>query len=65
MTQEEALKLRRFDHHCTCGGYAYSMNGRDPARPHMAYCLQGKQYNEWYDAINGKGDEHETDRNIG
>ena len=29
---------------CNCGGYAPSMNGRDPENPHMAWCAQ---YPEW------------------
>lgn len=51
MTREEALALRTYTHTCTCGGYAFSLNGRDPRRPHMEYCLQREQYNEWYDAL--------------
>lgn len=52
MTKEEAKKLKKFDYLCTCGGYAWSMNGRSEANPHMLYCKQKQQYDEWYKAIN-------------
>ena len=42
---------KRFKNPCTCGGYAHSMNGRDEARPHMEYCKQRQEYNEWYDSV--------------
>lgn len=32
---EEAKNLKTFKHICTCGGFAWRMNGRNPARPHM------------------------------
>jgi hypothetical protein len=51
MTREEAQKLVTFKHYCTCGGYAHALNGRDPRRPHMDWCPQLKEYNEWYDAM--------------
>ncbi len=44
--------IKSFKERCTCGGYAHTMNGRDPARPHMDYCPQREEYNEWYDATN-------------
>lgn len=48
MTREEALNLKTFNEYCTCGGFAWSMNGRDPRNPHTDYCPQREQYNEWY-----------------
>jgi hypothetical protein len=54
MTKEEAMKKKTFKNCCTCGGYAYSMNGRNPRRPHMDYCPQKDEYNEWYDAFHSK-----------
>ncbi len=27
------------------------MNGRNPARPHMSWCPQIEEYNEWYDLV--------------
>jgi len=53
MTTDEAKKLTTFKHFCTCGGYASSMNGRDERRPHMHWCPQAEEYNEWYDALHG------------
>lgn len=51
MTKEEAEKLRSFDHYCTCGGFAHSMNGRPESDPHMSWCPQKLQYDEWYKAM--------------
>lgn len=53
MTLEEALKLRRFEHPCTCGGYACSMNGRNPEQPHMAWCPQLPEWTAWKEALKG------------
>lgn len=57
MNKEEAQKLKTFKNYCTCGGSAWNMNGRDKRRPHMAYCPQREEYNEWYDALHGNDDE--------
>lgn len=54
MTKQEALDLKTFDHYCTCGGFACSINGRDPRNPHMAWCPQMPQYVEWYEALHSK-----------
>lgn len=51
MTLEEAKKLKSFTNYCNCGGYAWKMNGRNPSRPHMNWCPQEKEYNEWYDLV--------------
>jgi len=51
MTKEEAEKLIYFDHYCTCGGNAYKMNGRPESNPHMDWCPQKAQYDEWYKAM--------------
>lgn len=51
MTYEEAKNLKFFKEYCSCGGFAHSMNGRNPARPHMSWCPQMEEYNEWYDAL--------------
>jgi len=51
MTYEEAVNLKRFDHHCTCGGFAARMNGRDPDDPHMAWCPQQPQHAEYIAAL--------------
>lgn len=51
MTKQEALCLKRFEHACTCGGYAHSMNGRPASSPHLDWCPQKPQYDEWYKAM--------------
>lgn len=51
MTHEEARNLKTFQNLCTCGGYAHSMNGRDPSHPHMDWCRQAEEYHEWYVAL--------------
>lgn len=51
MTREEALALKTFRNYCTCGGYAWQMNGRDRRHPHMAWCPQFEEYAEYIDAL--------------
>lgn len=51
MNKDEAKNLKYFKNLCTCGGFAWKMNGRNPARPHMSYCPQLEEYNEWYDLV--------------
>ena len=53
MNKEEAQKLKTFKNYCICGGFAWSMNDRDKRRPHMSYCPQREEYNQWYDALHG------------
>ncbi|NBP02678.1 MAG: hypothetical protein EBU90_21675 [Proteobacteria bacterium] len=50
MTLEEAKNLKTFKNLCNCGGYT-TFNGRTRARPHMDYCPQKEEYNEWYDLV--------------
>ena len=54
MTKEEAENLKTFDNQCTCGGFAWSMNGRPQEQPHMAWCPQYDEYEEWYQALHSK-----------
>jgi hypothetical protein len=51
MTLAEALALIQFDEPCTCGGFAPSLNERDPNQPHMSWCPQLPQFLEWRDAL--------------
>ena len=51
MTYDEAKNLKSFKHSCNCGGSAWNMNGRNPARPHMSWCPQIEEYNEWFDLV--------------
>lgn len=46
MTNQEALALKSYDKYCNCGGYA-----RKGRHPHMDYCPQLKQYEEWMEAL--------------
>lgn len=39
-----------FKNYCTCGGYAWPMNGRQEAQPHMRWCPQREEYAAWYAA---------------
>lgn len=36
--------------YCTCGGYAWSMNGRDPEQPHMEWCPKFDEHATWVKA---------------
>ena len=68
MTKEEAQQLKTFKNYCTCGGYAWQMNGRPEAQPHMAWCPQSEEYAEWYQALHDKGpnaQSHRTSRASG
>lgn len=57
MSKECAQKMKTFKNYCTCDGYAHSMNGRDKRRPHMDYCPQREEYNQWYDALYGTNEQ--------
>jgi hypothetical protein len=51
MTYEDARNLKAFKSHCTCGGYAASMNGRDKQNPHMDWCPQHLEFQQWQAAL--------------
>ena len=51
MTKEEAENLKTFDNPCTCGGFAWQINGRKQEQPHMNWCPQYDEYEEWYQAL--------------
>lgn len=51
MNFDEAKKLKTFQNHCTCGGFAWSINGRNPANPHMNWCPQKDEYHQWYTLV--------------
>jgi hypothetical protein len=57
MTKKEAEGLKSFKNFCTCGGYAWSMNGRPEQQPHMEWCPQFYEYAEWYKAMHSKDSE--------
>jgi len=47
MTREEAEEVKTFVHYCTCGGYAWQLNGRREEQPHMTWCPQYEEYAAW------------------
>ena len=47
---------KTYDSYCTCGGYAWSMNGRDPKQPHMGWCPQYDEHAKWYKEKEKKSD---------
>jgi len=51
MAKEEAEKLVTFQNYCTCGGHAWSMNGRPQSQPHMDWCPQFTEYAERWKAM--------------
>lgn len=51
MTRAEAEVLTSFKNTCTCGGYAWRMNGRPQEQPHMVWCPQADEYAEWFNAM--------------
>lgn len=60
MTQDEAKNLNSFKHYCTCGGYAWQMNGRPENQPHMHWCQQAAEYAEWWQALHQQDDTRRT-----
>ena len=61
MTKEEADKLKVFKHMCTCGGYAWQLNGRNEADPHMTWCPQRDEYLEWFNAKTSNNSDNTRD----
>jgi len=57
MTIMAKKEIKTFKNYCTCGGYAWQMNGRPEAQPHMTWCRQYDEYAEWY-----KSKQNETSR---
>ena len=55
MTRDEAVALKVFKNHCTCGGGArnWRQNGRPERQPHMDWCPQAEEYAAWWSAIHG------------
>jgi hypothetical protein len=56
MTLGDALKHRSFKHYCNCGGYAYGMSMRSMSdHPHMNWCAQYSEWEEWAEALRRGG----------
>ena len=50
LSRIDELERTSFVNPCTCGGFAWTMNGRDEADPHMDWCPQAEEYKKWYEA---------------
>jgi hypothetical protein len=50
MDHDTAARLRAFKNNCNCGGYA-----RDGEHPHLSWCQQYEEYEEWYKAVTSDG----------
>lgn len=51
MTYLEWLKskgVNSYKEYCNCGGYAHTMNGRNPEHPHQSWCHQFREYEDLY-----------------
>ena len=49
---QEYLKSKdiwSFENYCNCGGYASSMNGRNPEHPHTSWCAQSNEWEDWWE----------------
>jgi hypothetical protein len=55
--------MASFENICTCGGYAWAINGRDPANPHMSWCPQLEEYSAWWDATHAEEGEDDEESN--
>lgn len=42
-----------FKNYCACGGFAWQMNRRPEAQPHMDWCPQREEYAEWFKRTKG------------
>ena len=50
----DELERTTFTNTCTCGGFAWALNGRPQAQPHMDWCPQADEYKAWYAAVHGE-----------
>lgn len=51
MTPDEAKNLKTFRHYCTCGGYAGLSERAKSRHPHMSWCPQREEWEEWKAAM--------------
>jgi hypothetical protein len=51
MTREDAINLKSFKNYCTCGGYAGMSERAKSRHPHMNWCKQYAEWEEWKAAI--------------
>ena len=47
MTYEEAKELKRFKNSCNCGGYSGLSDRAKSRHPHLPWCFQHDEWEEW------------------
>lgn len=56
MTYEEAKNLKSFKNLCMCGGYAGLSERAKSRHPHMYWCPQREEREEWKAAMESEDD---------
>ena len=51
MTREDAINLKSFRNYCTCGGYAGLSERAQSRHPHLDWCPQRDEWEEWKAAM--------------
>ena len=51
MTYDEARNLKTFKNYCNCGGFARLSERAQSRHPHMSWCAQADEWEEWKAAI--------------
>jgi len=51
MTYDEARNLKTFKNFCNCGGFARLSERAQSRHPHMSWCTQADEWEEWKAAI--------------
>lgn len=51
MTYNEAKNLKTFKNYCNCGGFAGLSERAKSRNPHMSWCAQADEWEEWKTAM--------------
>ena len=51
MTKDEAKNLKTFKNYCICGGFAGMSERAKSRHPHMEWCPQIEEWEEWKAAM--------------
>ena len=51
MNEGEAKNLKSFKNYCNCGGFAGLSERAKSRHPHMIWCAQAKEWEEWKTAM--------------
>ena len=51
MTYDEAKNLKTFKNYCNCGGFAGLSERAKSRHPHMSWCAQADEWEEWKTAM--------------